>query len=519
MENDYIYDIIIIGAGATGSGIAVDAASRGYKTLLIEKGDFGSGTSSKSTKLVHGGVRYLENAVRKLDLNQFNLVKEGLIERYSLLKNAPNLSSNLRLITPIYRWWELPYMFIGLSLYDFISGKKGLGRSRIVSKKYIYKNFPYIKKRGLIGGVSYYDGSFNDAKLNIALVKTAQKYGADCKNYHEVSGFLYDKKSISGVKVEDKIENQKFEFKAPIVINATGAYSDIVRKLDDKKAKDILDISAGIHIVLDKKYLPSNEGVMIPKTEDGRVLFILPWMGKCLVGTTDEKTTINQPNRVKNEEIEYILKHLEIYFDLKISKNEILSSWKGLRPLVKADKNISSSKITREHLIVKSKSNLISIIGGKWTSYRKMACQCVDFALKNSNLKKQKSLTQDLKLYGNENLQKNFNFKDIDNDIAQYLSNMYADAIIEILNGKKPKRLLENYPYTDLELIYCINEEFVKKPLDFIARRSCLALIDKNSAKNILHDVVDIMKKQLNWSNEVAKKNEIEALEILNGSF
>ena len=235
--NSNNYDIIIIGGGATGSGIALDASYRGFKTLLLEKNDFSEGTSSRSTKLVHGGVRYLEAAVKKLDIDQFNLVKEGLKERSRLLKNAPHLCSRLTLVTPIYKLWELPYMFAGLTMYDLISGRRGLGRSSIISKKKMINNFPSIKKKGLVGGVKYYDGSFNDARLNISLLQSAKKFNCDCRNYHEVNGFLYEDKKISGLRVKDSINDKEFEVHAPIIINATGAFSDKVRLLDDKKAK------------------------------------------------------------------------------------------------------------------------------------------------------------------------------------------------------------------------------------------------------------------------------------------
>ena len=345
------YDIVIIGGGATGSSIAVDAASRGFKTLIVEKNDFLEGTSSRSTKLIHGGVRYLEAAVRTLNKAQFNLVIEGLKERLILLQNAPHLCSKLTLVTPIYKWWQLPYMFIGLSLYDLISGKQGLGRSSIVSRNTMLNNFSYIKKDGLVGGVKYYDGSFNDSRLNISLLQTAKKYGAICKNYNEVIDFLYKDGKIDGLKVRNKLNGENIIINSSIIVNDRGAFSDNIRLLDDKKAKKMLNLSSGTHIVLNKKYLPSNEGLMIPKTEDGRVLFILPWMGKCLVGTTDEQTCLSEHPKVKEKDIEYILKHLEIYFDIKINTNEILSSWCGIRPLIAPSETSSTSNIVRDHII------------------------------------------------------------------------------------------------------------------------------------------------------------------------
>ncbi len=511
------YDMIIIGGGATGSGIALDASLRGFKTLLLEKNDFSEGTSSRSTKLVHGGVRYLEAAVKKLDINQFNLVKEGLKERSRLLKNAPHLCSRLTLVTPIYRLWELPYMFAGLSMYDLISRKRGLGRSSIVSKRKMIKNFPVIKKKGLVGGVKYYDGHFNDARLNISLLQSAKKYGADCKNYHEVTEFIYDDKTISGLKVKDTIDDEEFKVYAPIIINATGAFSDEVRLLDDKTAKKMLDLSSGVHIVLDKKYLPSNQGLMIPKTEDGRVLFILPWLGKCLVGTTDEPTSLSEHPKVDSKDVEYLLKHLEIYFDLKIEKKDILSSWAGIRPLVAVEKNASTSSIVREHLISKSNSGLVSIIGGKWTTYRKMAEEVVDYVINEHNLEKKKCETKKLKLVGSEDFNPRSQADFVDEQTSKHLICMYGDKADKVVKSVPSiEKLHSNYDYINAEVIYCIKEEFVKKPVDFLARRSNIALIDIEASKEMLDKVLVLMKKELKWDDEKVAKEREFTLRILN---
>ncbi|MGB7402487.1 MAG: FAD-dependent oxidoreductase [Arcobacter sp.] len=514
------YDIIIIGGGATGSGTALDAASRGFKTLVLEKNDFAEGTSSRSTKLVHGGVRYLEAAVKGLNMDQFNLVKEGLKERSRLLKNAPHLCSRLTLVTPIYKWWELPYMFIGLSLYDFVSGRRGLGRSSIVCKDKMINNFPSIKKSGLVGGVKYYDGSFNDSRLNVTLLKTAQKFGANCRNYSEVEEFLYEDGKISGVKVRNKITDETYIVNSKIIINATGAFSDKVRTLDNKEAKKMLDLSSGIHIVLDKKYLPSDEGLMIPKTEDGRVLFILPWMGKCLVGTTDEKTTLSEHPEVSQKDIKYILKHLEIYFDLKIEESEILSSWCGIRPLVAAPKNASTKSIVREHIVISSDSGLVSILGGKWTTYRKMSEELVDYVTSKFALENKECQTKKLKLIGSENFTKEIQLDGLDEDIKKYLIKMYGDKASDVLScTKKIQRLHKDYAHTNAELIYTIKEEFVQKPMDYIVRRTSLALIDKKAAKEILDKVLEIMQKELNWDEKRVNIEKEKSLELLNNSL
>lgn len=520
MKNEN-YDLIIIGGGATGCGIAVDAAARGLKILLLEKNDFAEGTSSRSTKLVHGGVRYLEKAVKHLDINQFNLVKEGLKERSRLLKNAPHLCSRLTLVTPLYRWWEIPYMLAGLTLYDLVSGTKGLGRSSVVSKSKMINNFPVIKKEGLAGGVKYYDGTFNDSRLVISLLQTAKEYGAVCKNYHEVTAFTYNENGkVTGVEVYDKINDKTETIKANSIVNAAGVFADKVNKLDEKDAKKMLDLSTGIHIVLDKKYLPSNEGLMIPKTEDGRVLFILPWLGKCLVGTTDDPSKLKTHPEVTNKDIEYILRHLEIYFDMKIKKDEILSSWCGLRPLIAPDEDDDTSNIVREHEIRTNNSGLIAIIGGKWTTYRKMSEQVVDHVLKVQKQNKKECITKKLKLVGSKNLNKDFISEKIDKETNAYLLSQYGDRIESVLNSvDNIEYFVSGKPYTNAELIYTIKEEFVKKPMDYLVRRCNLALIDKKLALDILEKVVNIMKIELLWDEEKALKEKEEALHLLENNI
>jgi len=520
MENRN-FDIIIIGGGATGSGIALDAASRGLKTLLLEKNDFAEGTSSRSTKLVHGGVRYLEKAVKQLDKNQFNLVKEGLKERSRLLKNAPHLCSKLTLVTPIYRWWELPYMFVGLSLYDFVSGTKGLGRSGIVSKSNMLKKFPVIKRDGLVGGVKYYDGSFNDSRLTISLLQTAKEFGADCRNYNEVKAFKYDDNGkVNAVVAYDKINNEEMVFEGKSIVNAAGVFADKVNELDEQKAKKMLDLSSGIHIILDKKYLPSKEGLMIPKTEDGRVLFILPWMGKCLVGTTDDPTSLSEHPKVEEDDVEYILRHLEIYFDLKIDKSEVLAKWCGIRPLVAPDENADTSSIVREHEIRQNNSGLINIIGGKWTTYRKMAEQLVDFVYKTENKTKDKCKTKKLKLVGSKKLNLNYVSKKVDVNTNTYLISQYGDKIEAVLETvENIEYLKEGEPYTNAEVVYTIKEEFVKKPMDYLVRRCNVALIDKKVSLEILEKVILIMKDEFNWNEDRTNLEREEALALLNNSI
>ncbi len=525
--NNESYDIVIIGGGATGAGVALDATLRGFKCLLLEKNDFSEGTSSRSTKLVHGGVRYLETAVKKLDRSQFSLVKEGLKERYRLLKNAPHLAHSVTLVTPLYKWYEIPYIYAGLALYDLISGKRRLGKSQIIGKNEIMKIFPSVKKKGLKGGVRYFDGAFNDARMALALLQSAKEKECVVRNYNEVISFIYTDGKISEVKVKDKISNQTYNIKTKFVINATGVFCDSIRKMDDENAHDIVEPSSGIHIVLDKKFLPNNEGLMIPKTEDGRVLFMLPWMDKCLVGTTDEESTPVDHPKVDDKDIEYLLRHMRKYFSIDIEKNDILSSWCGLRPLVSLKHTHDTKGVVREHYIEKSKSNLISIAGGKWTSYRKMAQDVIDFT---QNLSKRQNLhtccTKHYKLFGSEQnietIKEKLDKLSLEKEISKHLLKTYGSkslVVADFIQKYGKDKIHENYPISEAEIHYGIEHEFVRNPLDFLIRRTGLGLIDIGAAKKSLQKVTSILKESFGWSEKVYENKLQEAYSLLDSAI
>ncbi len=520
-ENNF--DLIIIGGGATGSGIALDASLRGLKTLLVEKNDFAEGTSSRSTKLVHGGVRYLEAAVKKLNKEQFSLVKEGLKERYILLKNAPHLARKLTLVTPLYKWYEIPYMYAGLALYDLISGAKRLGKSSIVSKNELEDLFPYVNKDGLKGGVRYFDGAFNDSRMAIALLQSAKEKGCAVKNHTEVVEFLYDDGKICGVRVRDKIEDKFIEYGSEFVVNATGAFADTIRKLDNKDAKEIVEVSSGVHIVIDKKFLPNDEGIMIPKTEDGRVLFMLPYLGKTLVGTTDEESNLQTRPEVLPKDIEYLLRHIKRYFSVDVKKSDILSSWAGLRPLVLPSTSKSSKEIVREHTIEISKSNLITITGGKWTTYRKMAEEVMDVIAENYSRKNLHTCkTKDYKLVGSRGdlskIKDKLDKLNLEKEVCEHLLRTYGDSALEVLKYDEfgYEKIVEEYPILKAEILYCVDNEFVKKPLDFLVRRVDLALIDVRSAKKSLKVVTKVLQTRFGWDEEKYLEEFEKALDILN---
>lgn len=523
------YDIVIIGGGCVGSGIALDATLRGYNVILLEKNDFASGASSKSSKLIHGGVRYLEKAIKEFDITQYNLVKEGIKERAIFLKNAPYFSKKIKINIPIFSYLNLIYTYFGILIYKLIARKKSLGKNSFMNKIVSILCFPNIKQEKLKGCISFYDGSFLDSRMIISLLQTASKNAAIIKNYCEVIEFLYDKNNkIKGVKYFDKTQNKTYEINAKIVVNATGANVDNLRLKDDKSSNEILALSSGIHIVVSKEFLPFEEGILLPNTRDGRVIFILPYLNHCLIGTTDNKTIYEENQKVKDEEIEYLLKEVNDYFEKHLTKEDILSSWSGIRPLVKNEKKNATQQMVREHIILKSKNNLVSIAGGKWTTYRKMSEDLVDFLIKNKDLEKQKKCeTRNYKLAGNEatieEFDKFMSFYPILKMTKESLKTLYGTSCIRVLNLANETDNFElinpKLPYLKAEIEYGIKEEFVEKPIDFLARRIGLCFLDKKMALECVDVVCDEMGKILFWDEKRVEDEKIECKEYINNYF
>lgn len=375
------FDLLVIGGGATGCGIALDATSRGLKVALAEKGDFASGTSGRSTKLIHGGVRYLEAALTRLDRVQFNLVRDALHERAVLLRIAPHLARQLTLAIPLYRWSEVPYVWVGMKIYDLLAGRAGLGGSRLVGRQEALRRAPMLKRAGLKAAVLFRDGQFNDARMNLALALTAIEQGAAVANHLEAVGLVKDEGRVVGARVKERFGGESWEIRARCVINACGPLADNLRLMDDPGGARLLTVSSGIHIVLDRSFAPPETGITIPKTEDGRVLFILPWQGHCLVGTTDEAAEPCDHPPASEKDIDYLLRHLRRYFDLKVERSEVKAVWAGLRPLVRDPDAHDTAGLARDHVVSASASGLVTVAGGKWTTYRKMALDTVDFAV------------------------------------------------------------------------------------------------------------------------------------------
>lgn len=512
LKDGSLYDLLIIGGGATGCGVALDAASRGLQVALVEKNDFSEGTSSRSTKLVHGGVRYLEMAVKKLDRVQYNLVKDGLRERGLLLKNARHLSNRLSLVTPLYKWFDVPYVFAGLKFYDILSGKQNIGHSRLLSRKEALRRFPGLKSEGLKAGVLYYDGQFHDARMALSLALTAEQHGAIICNHVAVSGLLKEAGRIIGAELTDSLSGASWNLNARGVINATGPFVDQIRWMDDSAAPQMLTASTGIHIILDKRFAPPETGLMIPETDDGRVLFVLPWEDHALVGTTDEPAEICEHPKPLDSEIDYLLRHVTRYFNLSVAKSDIKAVWSGLRPLVSDPKAADTAHLARDHVIEDSASGLLTIAGGKWTTYRKMALDTVDHALKVFGLSPPRSQcrTEQLPILGSADYREDGPRRLSDEygfaaDIAAYLNRTYGDQAAEVAALTKEfgsHRLVPSHPVLEVEVIFAARRELAERAIDILARRMPLALLDTVAAQQALPRVIELMSTELNWDRQ-----------------
>ena len=467
------FDIVIIGGGATGLGAAVDAASRGYRTLLIEQYDFGKGTSSRSTKLVHGGVRYLAQG-------NIKLVREALRERGWLLKNAPHLTSVQPFIVPVFSWWEKIYYSIGLKVYDLLSGKLSLGNTILLNKKETINHLPSINPKKLVGGILYYDGQFNDSVLCTSLAVTAANHGAIVLNYVKAIGLVKEKGIIVGVEMVDTVSNKKWIVQTKSVINATGVFTDAVLNMDEPSDEVLVTPSQGIHLVLDPKHFTGSHAMMIPKTDDGRVLFAVPWQNKIVVGTTDTPIhIIDIEPKPLAEEIEFILEHFNRYTNASITRNDVKSVFVGLRPLVKSNNKGSTALLSRDHTLVVAPSRLVTITGGKWTTYRKMGQDAVDNAIfVSKQLRKKDCFTQQLTI-GNESEKLR---------IIQELKNQHP-AFATLLHPE--------YQFTKADLIYAIRYEMAITVEDFLARRIRLLFLDANAAIEIADEVAHLMALEL----------------------
>lgn len=493
-DNTINWDVIVVGGGASGLGAALDAATRGLKVVLLEQADFTKATSSRSTKLVHGGVRYLAQG-------DVSLVIEALRERGRMKQNAPHLVKDQRFIIGNYRWWEKPFYTIGLTVYDILAGKRGLGRSLPMSKKAVLKEVPQIATKGLRGGVVYYDGQFDDSRMGINIMQTAIEQGAVVANYIKVTSLLKsDDGKISGV-TQDEMTGDKYTLKAKVVINATGIFVDDLMKMDAPEKRNIVRPSQGVHLVVDKSFLGGDSAIMIPKTSDGRVLFGVPWHDKVILGTTDTplKEFVLEPQALE-EEIEFILKTAGQYLEKQPQRKDVLSVFAGLRPLAAPKENTDGTKtkeISRSHKIVISDSGLITITGGKWTTYREMAEEVVDKAISIADLPYKETQTKDLRLHGYK--------KNVDRSNFNYVYGSDIEKIQELQNqnSELAKLLHPDYDYTVSEVIWAVKEEMAQTVEDVLARRFRILFLDARAAIDMANRTAIIMAKEMskdeNW--------------------
>jgi glycerol-3-phosphate dehydrogenase len=490
-----LWDMIIVGGGATGVGVAIDAAARGYQVLLLEQSDFGKGTSSRSTKLVHGGVRYLEQG-------NISLVMEALKERGLLFQNAPHLVHDLGFVVPNYIWWEAPFYGLGLKLYDLLAGKYGFGTSKILSKEETLERLPTIKSEGLRGGVIYSDGQFDDSRLLINMVTTAFEHGATLLNYARVSEVTKDAQGfVDGVVALDGESGEEIRAQAKVVINATGAFSDELRQRADPAAQPMIAPSQGIHLVFERSFLPGDSAIMVPHTSDGRVMFAIPWHNHTLVGTTDTpiSAAVLEPVAM-DQEIDFILDTASSYLAKRPSRADVLSVFAGIRPLVRSQDIGNTAALSRDHTIHIDHTGLLTICGGKWTTYRRMAEDCVNQAATLAQLPDSPCMTHHLKVHGYHPAAKEFGHLSVyGSDAPAVQTLMRADPALALpLNPALPN--------TGAEVVWAVRNEMALTVEDVLARRTRALFLNAKAAVAMAPRVACLMARELeqpaSWEGE-----------------
>src|SRR5947209_157371 len=517
------FDVLVIGGGITGAGVALDAVARGYKVALVEKVDFASGTSSKSTKLAHGGIRYLPNF-------DFALVHEALTERGLLLQNAPFLVQPVGFVLPIYEGDRHPVgmpfttpggiglgfiLDIGLWLYDLLAGRRTAGRHRRLSRSRVERLAPALVTKGLKNGFIYYDAQTNDARLTLAVLRTAANYGATIVNYAEVTSFVLEDGKVCGAHVCDRLSNEEVTVHARYIVNATGVFSEQVEELTGEEPQVEVAPSKGVHLVFAREALKlKQDAIVLPETDDKRILFIVPWQSRAIFGTTDTGSGDLDHPIVTQEEIAYLLEHLNRYLSVHLTEKDIISTYAGYRPLVKPRATkMSSAKLSRSHVVLQSPSGLVSIMGGKLTTYRRMAQDTVD-VLSRRDGSKPVHPTENLPLHGSagwpvkrKELASRAAALGLDADIMDHLGHSYgteAETVLNLVAGDASvgKRLIEHLPYILAEVIYACRYEMAMTPYDVLARRTSITLEDRQRGLGILDEVANLMAQEHQWSAE-----------------
>ncbi len=508
------FDVCVIGGGATGAGCALDAQLRGLRTVLLEGNDFASGTSSASTKLIHGGVRYLEQAVKELDLAEYKVVRRALHERIRMLNNGPYLSRPMEFIVPCFDWWTVGYMGIGLRMYDWLAGKARIFRSRFQNREMTLKHLPMLKRDQLVGSVVYADGQFDDGRYNLALVNSMVEAGGDALNHARVVSFAYSSQGkLLGVEVENKLTGKRFTVRAKVFVNATGPWADTIRRMANPEAHPRMRVSKGVHVFLSLDLHQSKSALLIPKTEDGRVLFAVPWFDRLLVGTTETEGSPQDEMSVTKDEVAYLLRHLNHYLESPVTPEHIVSGIAGMRPLVSASENKATSKLARDHEVeLDGKSGLISIMGGKWTTYRAMAEDTVDEVQRYMGTGVTPAKTADHRLAGSEGygpdyakgLAEKFGMAE---EIARHLSLKFGTRATQVLElaGSEPglkEPIVSGFSPIRAEIVYAAREEMAMTVEDVLSRRIGLQLMNWRAAREAAGVTGALLAKELNWNKE-----------------
>jgi len=512
-DRSTIWDCLVIGGGATGLGTALEAASRGYKTLLVEKTDFAKGTSSRATKLVHGGVRYLEQG-------NVALVREALHERGLLLRHAAHLAHPLKFVIPAYHYWQLPFYGVGLKLYDALSGKLSLGKSEVFGPTKTIGYLPNVETKNLKGGILYLDGQFDDARLTVSLLQTIHEAGGVAANYLEVVRLTKDGTKVNGAVVHDRETGQEYTLRSKAVVNATGVFTDMIRELDDPAGEKIVASAQGSHLVLPPEFLQSKAALMVPKTSDGRVLFAIPWHDRLIIGTTDfgVPKPVEEP-KIQEHEINFILSEAARYMAKDPTESDVLACYSGLRPLVKAGAGKKTAALSRSHFVLVSPSGLVTITGGKWTTYRHMGEDCINHVAEVAGLQPRPSKTAELSIHGNSSAPETFNPPE---HLAVYGTDRKA---VEQLAGGDPNKadkLHPRIPYLTAEVYWAVEHEMARTVEDVLSRRTRALLLDAKAAIEVAPRVATILadklKRDKKWvADQISAFTEVARNYLLRG--
>ncbi|MGA8656727.1 MAG: glycerol-3-phosphate dehydrogenase/oxidase [Chthoniobacterales bacterium] len=504
-DRSMVWDCLVIGGGATGLGTALEAASRGYRTLLVEKTDFAKGTSSRATKLVHGGVRYLEQG-------NIALVREALHERGLLLRHASHLAHPLKFVIPAYHYWQLPFYGVGLKIYDALSGKLSLGKSEVFGPSKTVDYLPNVETKNLKGGILYLDGQFDDARLTVSLLQSIHDAGGVAANYVEVVRLTKDGTKVNGAVIRDRETGQEQTVRAKAVVNATGIFTDVIRELDDPAGEKIIAVAQGSHLVLPKEFLQSKAALMVPKTSDGRVLFAIPWHDRLIIGTTDfgVPKPVEEP-RIQDHEINFILSEAARYMAKDPTESDVLACYSGLRPLVKAGHEQKTAALSRSHSVIVSSSGLVTITGGKWTTYRHMGEDCINRVTEVAGLEARPSKTAELPIHGNSSAPETFYPPE---HLAVYGTD--RKAVEQSAGGDplKAEKLHPKLPYLVAEVHWAIENEMARTAEDILSRRTRSLLLDAKAAIEVAPRVAKILADKLQrdkkWVDEqVSSFNDV----------